>query len=563
MKTMNKFNTWMLCLFSIGILASCSKKDDVGGSSQLVAKFSTEKVTYFTGEEIKLSNESTGGGTLTYAWNFGDGKTSTDKTPTQIYDTPNIYVIRLTVSDGKSTASAQKTIEIKLAPEPDKGNMELKWIAQQFLGDIRSVSPAVDNEGNVLMSSEDHFLRKFSKSNGAQLWSYDLRKVADGSSIPEGNTTSSPSIDTDGTIFIGTGASKNGRFYAITASGTKKWLADGQNGFWAAAGATPNPTIRSLTAAIDGNYVFTGNAGTTGSTVVFDKTTGTRKSYVTNAAGTGGPTGGVITGIVLTKDGYAAWYGGVYGLYAASVATLTTTGGAVPTAWGIFNTAPYLPSATSASMAVGADGTIYGLAHFDTSLGGPSAFAVSSTGAQRWKTSLGTVGTLDQGGVAIGADGTIYVTVKQGKDANDNITKGGLIALNPTGEIKWKFEIAEDATATPAIDQAGNIHFATDDGNYYILKPGNVVDRVLVKQDLTALILSSGSSFTTTWEQGKGKCWSSPVIDSDGSIYIGITNTVDRSKSLLLALKNKDVTGLGNTPWPMKGQNKRHTSKQP
>lgn len=144
-------------------------------------------------------------------------------------------------------------------------------------------------------------------------------------------------------------------------------------------------------------------------------------------------------------------------------------------------------------------------------------------------------------------------------------SNGGIIALNgETGAIKWKFAIPEDVTGTAAIDQAGNVHFGTDKGNYYIIKSDGSEDPVIVKQDLTALILESGSTYAGGWVQGKAKCWSSPVIADDGTIYIGITNMETRSKSLLLALKHQNVTGLqAGAPWPMKAQNRRHTNVQP
>ena len=49
----------------------------------------------------------------------------------------------------------------------------------------------------------------------------------------------------------------------------------------------------------------------------------------------------------------------------------------------------------NASVAVDATGTIYGIATFPSI--GSSAFAIGSDGVEKWRTSLGNVGTLDQG----------------------------------------------------------------------------------------------------------------------------------------------------------------------
>ncbi|WP_153799348.1 PKD domain-containing protein [Foetidibacter luteolus] len=53
-------------------------------------------------DAAKFTNTSTGSGTLTYSWDFGDGKTSTDKDPSHVYGAKGTYTVKLTVksSDG-------------------------------------------------------------------------------------------------------------------------------------------------------------------------------------------------------------------------------------------------------------------------------------------------------------------------------------------------------------------------------------------------------------------------------------------------------------------------------
>lgn len=346
----------LLALLAPVLLLSCEEKE-----VPIVAQFSTEKSTYYTDEEVVFTNTSTGGsGELTFTWDLGNGQTSTEKNPVTSYQTAGIFVVKLTAGDGKSSAVTQKTLQIEVAPEPDKGIIELKWIGQQYLGDIRSVSPGVDNEGNVLMASDDHTLRKFSKSDGSVIWSFDLWNSADGE-LPEGNTLSSPSIDTDGTVYIGTGSSGGkGRFYAINSSGAKKWLIsnDINNGFWN-KGVVATPTIRHLNAAIGTNSIFIGNTGSTGSVLAISKADGVRRGYLTNAVGNGGPAGGVSTGVLLTKANNLVWYGGIYGLFLAPAANLEA--GVTTWSWELWlNPAEQrTEQPVGASMAIGSDGAIY------------------------------------------------------------------------------------------------------------------------------------------------------------------------------------------------------------
>ena len=59
------------------------------------------------------------------------------------------------------------------------------------------------------------------------------------------------------------------------------------------------------------------------------------------------------------------------------------------------------------------------------------------------------------------------------------------------------------------------------------------------------------------WEfETGGFVRSSPAIGSDGTVYVGSEN------KKLYAIKT-DSKGLAKSPWPMRGQNARHTGRQP
>lgn len=62
--------------------------------------------------EYTFTNTSTDG--ETYAWDFGDGNTSTDESPTHVYATPDVYTVTLEVTNAAGlSATLQKPIDIQ------------------------------------------------------------------------------------------------------------------------------------------------------------------------------------------------------------------------------------------------------------------------------------------------------------------------------------------------------------------------------------------------------------------------------------------------------------------
>ena len=60
---------------------------------------------------------------------------------------------------------------------------------------------------------------------------------------------------------------------------------------------------------------------------------------------------------------------------------------------------------------------------------------------------------------------------------------------------------------------------------------------------------------TPIWESETGNfVYSSPAIGSDGTVYVGSED------NKLYAIKT-DSKGLAKSPWPMRGQNARHTGR--
>ena len=88
---------------------------NIGGNNPPVASF-TSTVDRKT---VKFTNKSTDadGDELTYSWNFGDGKTSTEENPLHEYASAGNYTVTLTVSDGK--LQAKNTQELVVLPDDE------------------------------------------------------------------------------------------------------------------------------------------------------------------------------------------------------------------------------------------------------------------------------------------------------------------------------------------------------------------------------------------------------------------------------------------------------------
>ena len=91
-------------IFSVAIITSCG--DDDSSTPAPEADFTTS----IDGKTVTFTDASTDA--ETYAWEFGDGNTSTEASPTHTYETNGSYVAKLTVSNGSGEDSKQEVLEI-------------------------------------------------------------------------------------------------------------------------------------------------------------------------------------------------------------------------------------------------------------------------------------------------------------------------------------------------------------------------------------------------------------------------------------------------------------------
>ncbi len=64
---------------------------------------------------ITFVNQSTGTGSLLFAWNFGDGQTSGEQNPVHVYAQAATYIVTLTVTDANGTTSVQQAVPVGVA----------------------------------------------------------------------------------------------------------------------------------------------------------------------------------------------------------------------------------------------------------------------------------------------------------------------------------------------------------------------------------------------------------------------------------------------------------------
>ncbi|MEO6720461.1 MAG: PKD domain-containing protein [Ferruginibacter sp.] len=101
---------------SFGCYATVTKSNQVEVVKAVQATFTpSETALCNAGESVTFTNNSTGSGTLTYKWDFGDGKTSTVISPVHIYSTSGSFTATLTTTSSDGCSATAPSVVINVA----------------------------------------------------------------------------------------------------------------------------------------------------------------------------------------------------------------------------------------------------------------------------------------------------------------------------------------------------------------------------------------------------------------------------------------------------------------
>jgi hypothetical protein len=152
MKKQNVFVLALLCLFTLTTVFTSCKKDDDKPSITGEVLFSYVSV----GKTVTFTNLSTLTGTVTYAWDFGDGVgTSTEVSPAYTYELKGNYTVVLTAADENGTTYPIST-KIKVDKETRIDLTDNSLSDWDVVTETKYVVTCGDNSGGVNAAKFDY-----------------------------------------------------------------------------------------------------------------------------------------------------------------------------------------------------------------------------------------------------------------------------------------------------------------------------------------------------------------------------------------------------------------------
>lgn len=125
---------WLAALVLTGLTGcgSGGASSPAAPSVQLVASCTASSTQASPNQAVQFTCSASGGnGTFTFAWDFGDGRTSTQQNPTHAFEAIGNFAVKVTVGSGGQTGSSSLTIRVavnqSLLVGPDGGRATLTF----------------------------------------------------------------------------------------------------------------------------------------------------------------------------------------------------------------------------------------------------------------------------------------------------------------------------------------------------------------------------------------------------------------------------------------------------
>ncbi len=171
-------------LFLATATIACGPEDETTPDAVACFDFSPN-ADVGVGDEVSFSNCSDHA--TSFAWDFGDGETSTDENPAHVYESAGEFTVKLLASNGSSADTISKTISITQANAINvNGQSYLITSASMDVSNWEDV----DEEGNPLVGQSLQL--EFAGSNNL---TFSIQVTADEDDAFEGTFTANNSLD--------------------------------------------------------------------------------------------------------------------------------------------------------------------------------------------------------------------------------------------------------------------------------------------------------------------------------------------------------------------------------